>query len=56
MLQRWDMESANLVGSYSTEEAALVAEAELRDALRSLRDEYHDDVVRALGFLESLRR
>jgi len=36
--------------------ADALAEAELRAALKSLRDEYHDDVIQALDFLGSLRR
>jgi hypothetical protein len=36
--------------------ADALAEAELRGALKSLRDEYHDDLVRALDFVGSLRR
>ena len=36
--------------------ADVLAEAELREALKSLRDEYHDDLARAFDFLGSLRR
>jgi hypothetical protein len=36
--------------------ADALAEAELHDALRKLRDEYHDDLTQALDLLGSLRR
>jgi hypothetical protein len=36
--------------------ADVLAGAELRETLRSLRDEYHDDLVHALSLLEGLRR
>ena len=33
-----------------------LAEAEIREALKKLRDEYHDDLAKAFDLLGSLRR
>ena len=36
--------------------ADVLASAELRETLRSLRDEYYDDLAQAITLLEGLRR